>query len=490
VVKQLLETEVLLKRLAALEVQVACLQAELARLRTESACLQGENARLQAENAHLQAENAELRRRLGLNSQNSHRPPSSDGYRKKPVQPALPKGKKRLGGQPGHKGKTLRPVEKPDRVRLHLPERCAVCGRAISADEPHEVVSKRQVFDLPEPRLEVTEHRLGQIECCGQVQWGEYPPDVTASVQYGPGVRALVTKLSVDHKMPLEQICRLFTDLYGYELNSETVETALEQGYELAASVEATTIEQLKQAKVAHFDETGLRVGGRLQWLHTASNGQYTHLFVHEKRGEEALRSEASVLPEFTGRAIHDHLAAYYKFTQAEHGACGAHILRELRGLVEQGSMWAKVMHTFLLELYSRALPLEGEAATEAQQRYRQILSQAELEEPPPEPRAGRGRPKSTPGRNLLRRLMEHEDAVLAFALVEGVPFTNNQAERDLRPAKVKQKVSGCFRTDHGAAVYARLQAVISTCRKQERNVFLTLRNLFAHQPVSLLAGG
>jgi len=204
VVHQLSETEVLLKRLAVLEAEGASLQAELAHLRTE-------NARLQAELAHLQAENAELRRRLGLNSQNSHKPPSSDGYRKKRIQPALPKGKKPLGGQPGHKGKTLRAVEKPDHVRLHLPERCAVCGRAISADEPHEVVSKRQVFDLPEPHLEVTEHRLGQIECCGRVQGGEYPPEVTASVQYGPGVRALVTQLSVDHKMPLEQICRLFS---------------------------------------------------------------------------------------------------------------------------------------------------------------------------------------------------------------------------------------------------------------------------------------
>jgi transposase len=477
VAEQLLEIDALLKRLASLEAEVARLQAEV--------------AHLGAENARLQAENAELRRRLGLNSQNSHRPPSSDGYRKKRVQPALPKGERRVsGGQPGHKGKTLRQVEKPDRLRLHLPGHCVVCRREIAVDEPHEVVSRRQVFDLPEPKLEVTEHQLGCIECCGQKQHGEYPADVRSNVQYGPAVRALVVKLSVDHRMPLEQIGCLFSDLYGYELNSETVEKALEEGYELAASLEAETKEQLKRAKVAHFDETGVRVGGRLQWLHTASNTLYTHLFVHEKRGEQALRSDASVLNDFTGRAIHDHLAAYYTFTQAEHGACNAHILRELQGLIEDGSAWAAAMHSFLLELYRQALPLRGEAATRAQQRYRQILSQAELEEPPPEPRVGRGRPKSTPGRNLLRRLTEHEDAVLAFALVEGVPFTNNQAERDLRPAKVKQKVSGCFRTDRGAKVYARLQALISTCRKQERNVFVILRNLFAHQPISLLAGG
>jgi transposase len=475
-VEQLPEIDALLKRLNSLEAQVISLQAEV--------------ARLSAENTRLQAENAELRHRLGLNSQNSHKPPSSDGYRKKRVRPALPKGKKRVsGGQPGHKGKTLRQVEKPDQVRVHLPERCGVCGRKITTDEEHEVVSRRQVFDLPEPKLEVTEHRLGQIECCGQKQAGEYPADVGSNVQYGPGVRALVVKLSVDHRVPLEQICCLFSDMYGYELNSKTVERALEEGYEMTAGVEAETKEQLKQARVAHFDETGMRVGGTLKWLHTASNALYTHLFVHEKRGEKALRSGDSVLPEFSGWAIHDHLAAYYKFT-SKHGACNAHILRELHGLMEDGSAWAETMHTFLLELYRQTLPLSGEAATQAQWQYRQILSQAELAEPPPEPKVGRGRPKSTPGRNLLRRMTEHEEAILAFALVEGVPFTNNQAERDLRPAKVKQKVSGCFRTEHGAKVYARLQAVISTCRKQGHNVFVTLRNLFAHQPVSLLACG
>lgn len=467
--EQGLEIEDLLKRLSFLEAEVTRLQEEVARL---------------------QAENTELRRRLGINSQNSHKPPSSDGYGKKRVQPALPKGEKReKGGQRGHKGRTLRQVEKPDKVKVHLPEQCAECGREIAENEVHEVIGKRQVFDLPEPKLEVIEHQRGQIECCGQKQSGEYPGYVSASVQYGPGVQALVTKLSVDHKMPLEQISRLFTDLYGYELNSETVETTLEEGYELAAPVEAETVAQLKEAEVVHFDETGLRVEGKLQWLHTAGNALYTYLFVHEKRGEQALRSEASVLKDFTGRAIHDHLAAYYKFTQAEHGACNAHILRELQGLIENSCVWANAMHTCLLELYHQALPLQGQAAETAVQRYRQILSQAEQEEPPPEPKAGRGRPKCTPGRNLLRRLKEHENAVLAFALVKGVPFTNNQAERDLRPAKVKQKVSGCFRTKHGAEVYARLQAVISTCRKQGRNVFVTLRNLFAFQPVSLLAG-
>jgi|GEM_PF-1441011 len=286
------------KRLTALEAQVASLQAEMVRLQAENTRLQEEivrlqteNTRLQEENTRLEAENAELRRRLGLNSHNSHKPPRSDGYRKKRVQPALPKGEKRpRGGQPGHPGRTLRQVEKPDRVCVHLPERCAICGREISTEEPHSVVGRRQVFDIPEPKLEVTEHRLGWVECCGQKQYGEYPAGVNSPVQYGPGVRALAVKLSVDHKMPLEQICLLFADLYGYELNTETVERALEEGFALAAPMEAEIREQLKQAAVAHFDETGLRVNGRLCWLHTASDARYTHLFVHPRRGEEALR--------------------------------------------------------------------------------------------------------------------------------------------------------------------------------------------------------
>jgi len=445
---------------------------------------------LEAEIQRLKAENAELRRRLEMNSENSHKPPSSDGYRKKTTQPGLPKGEKKSpGGKAGHKGKTLRQVEKPDKVQLHLPEACNICGRAISAEEAHEMVGKRQVFELPEAKLEVIEHRLCQIKCCEQMQSGTYPEVVTASVQYGPGVRAFVTKLSVDHKMPLEQISRLFTDLYHYELNSETIEKALEYGYELAAGLEARVVEQLKQAAVVHFDETGLRIAGKLQWLHTAGNVFYTHLFVHAKRGKKALQSEDSVLKDFAGRAIHDCWVSYFEFSRAQHGLCNAHILRELQSLTEQKSLWADNMRIFLLELYRQQRPLQDTAAQQARQRYKLILAQADQEEPPPELKEGKGRPKNSTGRNLLRRLLQHQEAVLAFAFVEGVPFTNNLAERDLRPAKIKQKVSGSFRTFQGAKVYARLQALISTCRKQDRNIFDTLRNLFALQPISLIPG-
>lgn len=434
------------------------------------------------ENERLKAENAELRRRLGLDSTNSHKPPSRDGYQKKTVKPGVPKeGKRANGGQAGHQGNTLKRVAQPDPVQIHLPGQCSCCGRQFTPDEAYEVIHSRQVFDWPEPKLEVTEHRLGQRACCGMLQHGEYPADVTASVQYGAGVRALVTKLSVDHKMPLEPISQLLEALYGYDLNSATIEEALELGYALAEPVEQQVLEHLLEQETVHFDETGMRVAGKLHWLHTAATETHTHLFVHEKRGTEALASEASVLKDFHGTAVHDCWSPYFHFEDARHVLCGAHLLRELHSLVENGSLWAEDLHGLLLALHRRPPPIV--AAEEVRQHYHLILTQADLEEPPPQP-GKRGKPKQSKGRNLLNRLREHEDGVLAFALEPGVPFTHNQAERDLRPAKVKQKVSGCFRTQPGAHVYARLQAAISTFRKQGMNVFTCLQKLFLLRPV------
>jgi transposase len=437
------------------------------------------------ENEKLQAENAELRRRLGLDSTNSHKPPSSDGYKKKTVAPALPKAKHPKGGQVGHKGRTLERVASPDHIKVHLPKQCKCCGRQFTASEPHTIVQSRQVFDLPEPKLEVTEHQIAQVQCCGLAQCGDYPAEVTAEVQYGPGVKALVTDLSVDHKMPIEQISQLFDDLYGYDLNSSTVLNTLEHVYKQAAPLEAAIKEQLLRSPVVNFDETGVRAAGKLHWLHNASTAECTHLFVNEKRGQEALNCDDSVLKDFTGTAVHDCLPSYFKFENAGHALCGAHLLRELNGVWENGSLWAKEMHEFLLNLYAITRPAElaeqlrKDCAEEIQTHYQSVLDKAELEEPLPDRSKGK-RPKQTPGRNLLDRLRTHREGVLAFVFKEGVPFTNNQAERDLRGTKVKVKVSGGFRTVAGACVYARIQGVISTFRKRGENVFARLRELFS----------
>lgn len=436
--------------------------------------------KLVEEITQLKAENAELRRRLGLDSTNSHKPPSSDGYQKKNTQPALPKPAKSKGGQVDHQGKTLERIKNPDHIAVHLPKTCQCCQRVFDSSDNYLIVKSCQVFDLPRPKLDVTEHQVGQITCCGLVQTGQLPAHVTAPVQYGSGVKALVSMLSVNYRMPLQQIGQLFNDLYGYNLNDSTALTILEQAYQLMEPLEVQIEQHLLAQPLAHSDETGIRVANKLHWLHTLTTNDCTHLWVHEKRGQLAMLSEESVLKDFKGILVHDCWASYFNLDSATHALCGAHLLRELNGLQENGSQWAKQMHTFLLDLYHQPLPIIGKEQQKTFiAHYQKILAQADAEEPPPI-QGKRGKPKRSKGRNLMERFKVHQDSVLAFAFVPGVPFTNNQAERDLRNVKVKLKVSGCFRTLQGAKVYARLQAVMSTFRKRQMSVFEHLYSLFS----------
>ena len=436
--------------------------------------LEQENALLKAENASLKAEVASLKAQLNQHSGNSHRPPSSDGYRKSS---RLPKTKKKRGGQRGHKGSTLQMVSVADHVEKLLPCHCS-CGADLQG-VASELVERRQVFDLPDPKLEVTEYQRYRCQCpsCGMSCQEDFPSSVVAPVQYGPGVQALVVLLNNSFNLPFGKIQQLFVDLFGYKINENTLCQANARAYESLASSESLIREHLSQQGVVHADETGLRVEGKLQWLHTVCAERFTYLFVHPKRGKKALESEASLLPRLSNWVIHDCWASYFKFDQARHALCGAHLLRELYAQIEQKRQWAQQMFDFLIELY-RKTDSGTKALTHQQtirKRFQRICYHADLEEPPPQPRK-RGRPKKSKGRNLLERLQKHQEAVLAFAFHPEVPFTNNLAERDIRPIKVKQKVSGTFRSSKGAKYYARIQAFVSTARKQQRNTFKELK--------------
>jgi transposase len=439
----------------------------------------------QEEITALKAVISDLTARLALNSTNSHKPPSSDGLAKKPlIKPALPKqAGKKVGGQPGHSGKTLQVVEQPDVIHTHQLTQCHQCGLPLHG--PGRVVARRQVFDLPQPRLWVEEHRLVTHQCsCGCVQTGAFPAHVTAPVQYGPRIQAKSVLLNIDYRIPFAKVSRFWADLTGYAYNPSTLISAQATLNEQLVPIEEQIKAQLKEAAVCHFDETGVRVGGKLQWLHVASNQHYTHLFIHPNRGQEALLSVQSVFGACLNWTVHDCWASYFKAGKGRHALCGAHLLRELAALIEQGSGWAKTMHSYLLETYkaSRNGPLSVSEQVHWRQCYEQLCEQADQEELPPlvffnaEGRTGRA--KRSKGRNLLERLVLHQEAVLAFAFEPGVPFTNNQAERDLRPVKVKQRVSGCFRTQSGAAVYARIAGFVSTMRKNGWNVVDQLANV------------
>ena len=427
--------------------------------------------------AELEAEVAELKARLAQTSETSHKPPSSDGYRKKPAIPRVPGTR---GGQKGHRGDTLKMVAMPETINTEFASTCSGCGHRLSEVDVVEVES-RQVFDLPEPRLHVHEYRRGRSRCqrCGSHTQPSFPDHARAPVQYGARVQALCALLHNDYHVPVAKVGQLFMDLFGQGINGASVLAANERTYTALAPSEAAIRVHLKRSPLLHVDETGLRAQGRLHWLHSASTRGFTYYFLHRKRGKDALESSDSLLPEYRGRIIHDCWASYFKFTQARHGLCNAHLIRELRFFAERHADWAEQTIELLLQAY-RQTQQEGSLNRVTyyayKRRYFDQLRQGLMRYPPscyPQI-AGRKR-KRGKMRSLMLRLIRYHEAVWAFACHEEVPFTNNQAERDIRMVKLKQKINGGFRTEHGARVFARIRGFCSTARKQGKQVFKEL---------------
>lgn len=433
----------------------------------------------QIETQHKQIDRLELRvkeleSQLHQNSRNSNYPSSMDKYKPKPAFPR-PKGGK-IGGKPGHDGGTLKMVSSPDVVKKHTPEVCGHCGQVHGA-EPLLVRARRQVFDIPPPRIEVTEHQVLDWVCsgCQSLNQGQFPQGVYSNTQYGLRLVAMSALFNNGYNIPRNKIQAIFKDLYGVTLNEQTLQAQNELVYACLAKDEEHIKAKLRQSEVVHCDETGFYVGRERYWEHVASNEHYTSLFVSPHRGAAAHEAPDSILPSFQNWAMHDCWPTYFTFTECRHAVCGAHLLREFTGLAESGSKWAQKFHAFLLDLHARsdrgkaAIPIKERS--KVLQKYRDLLNQADKEEPPPI-QGPHGKPKKTKGRNLLDRLIKHQDAVVAFAFHPEVPFSNNQAERDIRPTKTKMKVSGCFRTQYGAEIYARIQSFTSTVRKFQFNPF------------------
>lgn len=433
----------------------------------------------------MQAKIDDLEARLNQNSQNSNRPPSSDSFNK--PKPAFSKKKKgKRGGQKGHSGNTLYKVEKPDFIVDCQPPPCP-CGDSSFLGEA-EILDSRQVFDLPEPRLQVTEYRrLKRICNCGNRLTGSFPKDVLGQTQYGAKVQALVTLLSVQGCLSHRKIGQVFADLFGYAINQATTQGILKRTAEKMPIAEIKA--GLLASSVVNFDETGIREGGKLKWLHTASSSTLTYQFVHPIRGGVAMKSAESILSNFGGIAVHDCWGSYFLFCENRHAICNAHILRELTGVIEtSGSKWGKRMKRLLLQMYEKSDSGKGvvEGIEKYEKRYDEILRAGEGEEAPATKPQGRGKWKRSRGRNLLERLRKYKEGVLKFAKLEGVPFTNNQAERDIRPVKVKQKVSGGFRSSSGTESYTRINSFLSTMRKMNRQVFEELRSVIEGRPFVL----
>lgn len=443
--------------------------------------------------ATLTARVAELEARLNQDSHNSHKPPSSDGLAKKPARSRSLRQRsgKKSGGQPGHPGTSLMLVDHPTERKVWAPVACGACGASLAEAE---VVGRerRQTVDLPEPRLEVVEHEAQHKICpaCQTVTAGEFPPPVTQPVQYGPRLKATAVYLQLVQLLSYERVIETLGDLFGVSPSEGTLTTAQATAYTRLAPVEQAIVACLRQQSVLTVDETGVRVAQALHWIHVAGTDTLTYYARHAKRGLEALQA-IGVLVGFAGRRVHDALAAYLKLPGL-YALCNAHLLRELIALVEDtGQTWAASLIRLLVSMKDAVAQARATGLTElpARQRagyeaaYTRLIRLGEQANPAAPPTGRRGRPKQTPARNLLDRLLTHRGAVLAFLHDFDVPFDNNRAERDLRMIKVKLKVSGCFRSPAGADYFCRIRGYVSTLRKQGYSVFDGLVSVFAGQP-------
>ena len=417
-----------------------------------------------------------LLNRLGLNSKNSSKPPSTDPFRRKESRAAS--GRK-PGGQPGHAGTTLKPVSDPDIVKeirvdrsVLPPGRYRCCG--------HEA---RQVIDVDITTL-VTEWRAEVVEDeQGRRHVAPFPEGITRPVQYGIGVKVNAVYMSQFQMVPYNRIEDHFLEQMGIPVSSGSIVNFNRDAYDRLGFFELWVQKALRQEGLLHVDETGINIGGKRCWLHNVSSPGLSHFAPHEKRGSEAIEA-IGILPGFTGILCHDHWKPYFHYGRF-HALCNAHHLRELERAWEQdGQQWAQQLSVLLKEANQAVHEADGclDAASAEQYRgrYRELVQRAEQECPAPPPKNGkRGRTAKSKSRNLLERLQNFESDVLRFLDDPLVPFTNNQAENDLRMIKVQQKVSGCFRSLEGAKTFCRIRSYITTCRKQGVTATEALRLLF-----------
>ena len=448
---------------------------------------------LQKQVAELQKEVQRLKDQLAKNSRNSSKPPSSDGFNKPALRSLRPRGKRKAGGQKGHPGSTLKMVDKPDHTIVYPIDQCQRCGRRLSDEAPSDV-EKRQVFDIPPIAVEVTEHQAEIKPCshCGHLNKATFPEQVKAPVQYGPRLKAIAVYLRQYQLLPYNRTRELLGDLFSTDLSEGTLTNIADTCSELLQEPLGEIRNQLEQSPVVNFDETGSSVEGKRQWLHAASTPNLTYYKIHPKRGAHAM-DQIGILPNFNGRAIHDFWKPYFKY-DCNHALCNAHHLRELIFLNEQHDQrWAKDMIECLVDIKKAVDGAKGSTDTlfkeqiqKFEQRYQNILDEGYKENPLPKKKSNRkkrGRQKKSKARNLLERLDNHRKEVLAFMYDFKVPFDNNLVERDLRMAKVQQKISGTFRSPGGATAFCHIRSYISTARKNAVNTIEAIVNAFTGTP-------
>ena len=451
--------------------------------------LASENELLRAQVAMLESKLADLEERLGRNPRNSSMPPSAEGFSKPPAPSRAERraAARKQGKQPGAPGKHLAQVVHPDQVINHVPPSCTSCGSDLGGAEVVDT-EHRQVFDLPEIRMVVTEHVVERRRCrCGCTTKASFPRSATAPACYGPGIRALAAYLAVHQHLPFDRMAQLFSDVLSAPVSVGALAQMVTEAAEATTSFTDATRLLLQEAEVVHFDETGGRAAGRLHWVHSASTSLLTLIDCHQKRGRAAM-DDLGVIGAMTGVAIHDGWRPYRHY-DVDHALCNAHHLRELNAVGigwDQG--WANDLASLLVEAKRNveaatargADHLDPAVLHSIRVRYGRLVAKGFAANPAPE--AGKRSGYEKKAFNLLVRLDGQRADVLRFTVNFRVPFDNNQAERDIRMVKLQQKISGSWRTLEGARNFCAIRSYVSTLRKQDHDVLTGLRRLFDGQ--------
>ena len=468
---------------------IAIIQA----LRERVLGLEAEAASRDEEIALLKVLLAKEQSKAKKNSRNSSKPPSSDKGRRKKKKNNRRSSDKPSGAQEGNPGETLNQVDKPDKSVSHRPKICDNCGGDLSDAEVVKT-ENRQVFDLSAPSIQVTQHEAQVLLCpvCFQEVKADFPADVKAPVQYGPRLKAAIVDLNVQHFLSYKRIQVFFKDRVGHRISGGLIYSSLQTAKAKLVGYEQHIRTKLLAEDVLHSDETGMHVSGKKSWLHVLSTRLLTLYQVHANRGSKAI-DDLGILPQYTGIVVHDGYHSYQTYDNCQHALCHAHHLRELIYFhEEEQAVWAYQMTIWLRsvkrhrdQLIQRGVQHFSKHQIELyRRRYLEIIRQGLSNAPPDPPRkSNRGKAPKHPQRNLLNRFYEQQQWMLAFIYNFDVPFDNNQAERDLRMMKTKQKVSGTFRAQKGADAFASIRGYVSTARKNEQDILEAIAKIFYGEP-------
>lgn len=433
----------------------------------------------------------QLEEKINKDSHNSHKPPSGDGFKKNNKTKSLrKKTDKKVGGQKGHEGKTLEMSKTPDKIKKLKVEKCSCCGKSL-VDEKAGNCEKRQVIDIPEIKPICTEFQAEVKICsgCNTENVASFPENVTSKVQYGKCLKSTIIYLRHQNFIPCERLGELIGDLFHIQLSEGTIVNTSNKCGMLLEEFENWVKDNLLSSPVLHFDESGISIDGKLNWVHSVSNSYYTYYYPHKKRGKEAIE-EIGILPKYKGVAIHDFWQSYLDY-ECAHGLCNAHHLRELTYFKEElKQIWAEKMIKLLLlikeevdKAKEKGKQIDASKIKNFEKKYKRIIYEGLKANPFKMPeKKKRGRVGKGKILNFLERFKNHIKYVLAFMYDPNIPFDNNQAERDIRMAKLHQKISGCFRSYDGAVNFFRIKSFISTVRKNGLDVIKSIEKIFDYK--------